>query len=140
MSKKERLRVSIRAALLITLQKTTFFYHRAYFYLHNLCGDFLFAEPVYDDMGRDTSNTKHAALGTPRHQLNGKWVLIHNLCAGFLLLTACLLKHLSRLQLVQHLEHYWTHGKWKSKEKIVRDNCSQPVIYTKLEIFYHIVI
>lgn len=125
---KERerdLRVSVRAALLIPLQKTKFlsqetsmktllhkltnqkkYYKPHIFYLHHLCGDFLFAESVYDDVGRDPSHTKHAALGTPRHQLNGERVLIHNLCAGFLLLTPCLLKYLRCLQFVQHLEHY----------------------------------
>lgn len=70
-------------------------------HLYDLGGDLLLAEAVYDEVGRHPGHTQHPALRTPGHDLDGKRVLIHNLCVLlFLLIIPALLKHLGRLQLV----------------------------------------
>lgn len=74
-------------------------------YLHIFSGDFLFAEPVDDNMGRDPGHTEHPALGAPGQSLDGEWVLLYNICIWLLLLPTSPLKDLGSLQFVQHLKH-----------------------------------
>lgn len=80
--------------------------HDTRIYLYDLSHDLLLAESVDDDVGGHSGHTQHSALGTPRHQLDGERILVHDLSVRFLLLAARFLEHLGRLELVQHLEHY----------------------------------
>lgn len=75
--------------------------------LHNFSGDFLFAEPIDENVGGHPGDTEHPALRAPGHGLDGKRVLLYYVGVGLLLLTASLLKNLGSLQLVEHLEHYF---------------------------------
>lgn len=77
-----------------------------YSYRNLLCGYFLFAEPVNNDVSRDSSHTQHAALRAPGQTLDGKRVFIHYVSTGLLLLVTGFFKHLGCFQLVQHLQHY----------------------------------
>lgn len=85
-------------------------------YLHDFSGDFLFAEPIDDDMGGDSGHTEHPALRAPGQSLDGKRILIYYVCARLLLLTTRFLKHLGSLQLVQYLKHYFETSK-ESRER-----------------------
>lgn len=82
-------------------------YDFSFTHLNNLSGDFLFAKPIDDDVGRHPGHTQHPALGAPGQGLDGKRVLLYYFCVCFLLLATSLLKHLGSLQLIQHLKHYF---------------------------------
>lgn len=95
-------------------------------HLHNFSGEFLFAEPVDDNVGRYPGHTEHPALGAQGQGLDGKRVLLYYICTWLLLLTTSPLKDLGSLQLVQHLKHNFDNSKKKKKKKLERYTAFSP--------------
>lgn len=75
---------------------------------HYLRVGVVFAEPVEDDVGRNAHHTEETAMWAPADHLNGVGVLLYQLARPTVSRLG-LLKHLGRLQLVQHLQCNWSH-------------------------------